>query len=723
MLMPGRWILLALVLLSAQVSAATVFSDDFQDGNFTGWTIGGSGSSAIANLYGSNYSLRLRNSRTATQAVSTVGYTGVSISTSIAASQLEWNDTCVAEVSSNGGSSWTAINTVVDGQDNGVTLYTTSASPSGVDNNASMQLRLRSGGNSNSDYCYFDDIEVTGTAGTPPPSGCDYDCLSGTGSVSRSALTYSTMQTAATGSLVDLSAFAVPTGAANPSNTFQGTLNFTAVQRGWASIRDTAGYASISNIKKLPNFNYQFVQHGTHLIPVNRGLQITSHTVWELILEPGRVWDENSDNGFSRAAIPFALQEYGANCTHNGVMSFLFKTDGSISSVAYEIASETCNYYQFNMYGRLSASYTPSTIGTAVAIKSAYVTEVSDRMPTKPISALATDYPGSGITIATIGSEQTSSARTAFGAAYNGVHYTGGCETRYGTYPYCDVLDLPSYSVAKSTYGAYGLMALEQLYSGLKNLSVYSQVSTCPSSRWNDVKLENVLDMATGNYTSSGFEVDEGSSTMLNDFFLDYSDSGMTSFACSFPRKTTPGTTWVYHTSDTYLLGRAMDQYLGQDSFNWMVSNVYTPLKLSPTAKTSVRTFDTANQQVSGFGLTYHRDDIVKLAELVNNAGGAIGGTQKLKSTMVNEVLQNTSYHGLNAGSAYDSYDNGFWIWKADASLGCSSNLYIPYMSGFGGISVILLPNNMVYYFFSDNAEYTFNNSVTQLDKIGNFCN
>ena len=92
----------------------------------------------------------------------------------------------------------------------------------------------------------------------------------------------------------------------------------------------------------------------------------------------------------------------------------------------------------------------------------------------------------------------------------------------------------------------------------------------------------------------------------------------------------------------------------------------------------------------------------------------AIGGTQKLKVSMVNEAMQTTSYHGLNAGSAYDSYDNGFWIWKADAALGCSSAKYIPYMSGFGGISVVLLPNNMVYYFFSDTAK--------ELNKIGNFC-
>lgn len=96
---------------------------------------------------------------------------------------------------------------------------------------------------------------------------------------------------------------------------------------------------------------------------------------------------------------------------------------------------------------------------------------------------------------------------------------------------------------------------------------------------------------------------------------------------------------------------------------------------------------------------------------------------QKLKPSMVSEVLQDTCYQGLNAGSTYDSYDNGFWIWKADSALGCSSARYIPCMSGFGGISVILLPNNMVYYFFRDSAEYTFVNSVIQLNKIGGFCN
>lgn len=718
----SKLILLIGLSISAQSFAGTIFADDFQDGNYNGWSIGGKGASAYANPYAGNYSLRLGYKKNATQAFSTIDFVNVSISTSIAASSLESAEQCVAEVSVNGGSSWSTVNTAVNGQDDGVTFYTATASPGGMDNNAAVSIRLKTRGRNNFDYCYFDDIEVTGTPDTQPPS-CDYDCMGGDGNVSRSELSYSTLQTAATRNLVDMSAFSLPAEAANPANTFEGLLNFTGLVRGWSAIKDTYNYAAITDIKKLPNFDYEFVQHGTHLIPVDRGLQITDHYVWQLILEPGRVWNENNDNGYSRASIPFALQEYGANCTHNGVLTFLFKSDGSMSKVGYAIASETCEYYQFNLWGRLNASYTPATVNNAAQIKTDYEQEVANRMPTKPLSELANDYSASGINIATIGSEQTAANLSAFGVAYNGIHYRGNCDTRRGSYPYCEVMSLPSYSVAKSTFGAYGLMSIEQLHAGAKNLNISDYVTGCPSSRWGDVSLENTLDMATGNYTSSGFEVDEGSTAMLNGFFADHTDSGKTSFSCGYARQSAPGTTWVYHSSDTFLLGKAMDQYLAQDSYDWMVDYLYKPLGLSPSAYSTVRTFDTANQPMAGFGLTYHSDDVIKLVELVNSHVGKIDGVQKLNATMVDEVLQQTSYHGLNAGSSVDSYDNGFWIWKADTTLACGANLYIPYMSGFGGIGAVLLPNNMLYYFFSDNNEHSFVNTVAELDKIGDFCN
>ena len=34
--------------------------------------------------------------------------------------------------------------------------------------------------------------------------------------------------------------------------------------------------------------------------------------------------------------------------------------------------------------------------------------------------------------------------------------------------------------------------------------------------------------------------------------------------------------------------------------------------------------------------------------------------------------------------------------------LGCDDSLWVAYMSGYGGINIVFLPNDMVYYYFSD---------------------
>ncbi len=39
--------------------------------------------------------------------------------------------------------------------------------------------------------------------------------------------------------------------------------------------------------------------------------------------------DVAEDGGYSRASLPFTLEERNANCMHNGVLTFLFKSDGT----------------------------------------------------------------------------------------------------------------------------------------------------------------------------------------------------------------------------------------------------------------------------------------------------------------------------------------------------------------------------------------------------------
>lgn len=818
---------------STQLSADTIFSDDFQDGSYSDWTLSGNGYDA-ANYYSGNYSMRLDGLRQGVKSLSSSGYTNVSLTMDLGGLYLVSGDYCYAEYSTDGGSSWTVLRQVGNGADDG--YFRTGTVSTGLDDNANLKVRFRAY-TLYYNYCYGDNVSLTGTpassapeitvsgsgafgnvsvgssstkaitvtndgnadldvgslsglaspfslssdncsnstvaagnsctavvqfsptsatsysdtlnipsndsdeatstvsvSGTGSSASCDYDCLGGNGSVSRSAATYSQLTGSSTVGLVNYSNYAVPVNAADPSNTFEGTLTLTIVD-GTLTEQGTSLAGSYNNPDRLPDFSYEFVQHGTHIIPVDRGVLPSSGSDWEYILAPGRVWDEDGDNGYSRVALPFALTERNANCVHNGVMTFLFDDSGAVSQVAYQIAQETCLYFKYNLHGELNASYTPASISGAASLKSDYETEVSNRMTTKPISALATDYPGNGVTTSNIGSEVTSGHMTLFGVAYNGIHYTGGCDTRQGTYPYCEVMAVPSYSTAKSVVGALGLMRLEQVYSGSQqDLYIGDYVSACSGYQWDDVTLENALDMATGNYSSSSYMTDEGSSSVENNFFLKEAHADKVSHACGYFRMTTPGSTFVYHTSDTYLLGRAMNVYykgqMGSSSDLYrdlLVDDIWKPLGMSPITHDSKRTYDSTAQFWAGYGLIYHSDDVVKLAEFLNEDNGKIGGTQMLDTGLLNSALQkNSGDRGLDAGSSNDKYQNGFWAYNLNASTvvtACTADTWVPYLSGYGGISVVLLPNGMVYYFFSDNDEHGWTTSAKELDKISSICN
>lgn len=822
-------LLAAMCSLSA-AQADTLFNDDFQDAVADGWSFSGTGS-ALVTYYAGNYSLRLTRQRAAERQISTSGYDSVQVAMQFAASSLEAGETCVGEVSTD-NQTWQPVITVVNGQDDGVTLYSGAISPVGGDNNPALKLRLRANGNRYTDYCWADNITVTGTVaaavpelsvastldfGTVPTEadqvlslpvsnigdadlavsavslsaaafavetencttapispqgqcvvdvrfaptavGSDsaqlsiasndpqqpaaavalsgegsstavYDPLSGSGQVTRSALGYAELN-GSTIALQDYVAYALPAAAANPSQQFEGTLTLNGEASAGSFIERGTSLAGVyTDPQHIPEFSFDFVQHGTHLVPVQRGLIATTHPSWNYVLEPGRVWQEQGDNGYSRVSLPFSLQEKGANCTHNGVFSFLFKDDGSVSNVAYQIAGETCAYFKYDMWGLVDATYQPGAVAGAAQLQADYEQEVANRLPVKDLAELAVDYPGAGINLAQIGSEQSAAHRTAYGVAVAGVHYAAACGTRQGNYPHCDVLGLPSYSTAKSIVGALGLMRLEQKYAGSqRTLALRNWVSECSGSQWNGVSLEHALDMATGNYTSSGFEVDEGSTTTANDFFLKYTHAEKVAHSCAYARQSTPGSVWVYHTSDTYLLGRAMQTYYqaqagsGADFYNdILVDEIYRPLGLSPALATTLRTADSIAQPLVGYGLLYHRDDILRLAQWLAQGQGVINGQSMLDSGMLNQALQLTSDHGLSAGSVYDRYQNGFWAWNAKDAMSCAADVWVPYMSGYGGLSVVMLPNDVIYYMFSDNNEYSFVDTAKELNKIQSIC-
>ncbi len=479
------------------------------------------------------------------------------------------------------------------------------------------------------------------------------DPLNGTGSVNRSVLTYSQLfSKAAFSSPVDDSqGFALPANAAVPSQAFEGTLTLSDLASGGSAriLRDDFGDDSETNSpwRHLPDFSFQFVQNGSYLIPVRQGLVITGNAAWNYIVGPGRVWREKSDKGYMRASLPFALIERNQNCVHNGEMTFLFNRTKrpNISEVRYQVTQETCLYFKLDMWGQLSSTYTPGSIANAQALENAEAAEVANRLPTKPFGSLATDYRNSAIDIANFTRGFHSPADiTTYGLLINGVNYVSGCQTRYGTYAFCDNMRLPSFSLAKSSFAGVAMMWLGQQYGS----EVYRQLirdyvpQYVEGGDWTNVTFDNVADMATGNYVSASNEADESSPQERAFLLAEPYDAKIADAFTPFPHKAIPGTIWVYQTHATFILTQAMNSYVqrrqgsGADIFNSIRDEVFRPLKMTQGSLSTLRTDNSASgKPFGGYGLFFIQDDIAKLGRFLNNSGGVITTNNGAKNVQV----------------------------------------------------------------------------------------
>lgn len=532
---------------------------------------------------------------------------------------------------------------------------------------------------------------------------------------------------------VDMAEFAPPDDAAPPRNAFSGRLRLVEPERSGRfrivlDLWDRHGEIGKS-VQHLPEFDFAFVQRGSDLVPLSRGVIRREHPYWEIILQPGRAWDEPADGGFTRVALPFALQERAANCTHNGVMTWLFDGEGNVSRVAYQVVSETCGYFKFDMWGTVTAEYRPRDFGTeAAAAVARFDAHREDRLPVRPVALLAVDFPGTRPQAFGVDDGIDPADMSVFGMLVDGAHYRSECHTRQGPYPFCASLPLPSYSTAKSIFAGVAVMRLEELYPGTAAKTIASLVDECDTTKWRDVTIGDALDMATGNYGSTAVEKDENSIPHRR-FVFDDEHRSKVRFACRhFPRKADPGTQFVYHTSDTYLVGSALQALLRQEEVDGdlyeavIVDPIWRRLNLSPLLDDTKRTYDEYAQPFTGYGLTYEADDIVRIAAWLHR-GARLDGEPALDTAMLDAALQRSpGDRGLPAASENVRYNLGFWAYDAGPLLGCSEPAWIPFMSGVSGITVAMFPNGIVYYYFSDGYVFRWQSAIRAAHTIRNLC-
>jgi hypothetical protein len=76
----------------------------------------------------------------------------------------------------------------------------------------------------------------------------------------------------------------------------------------------------------------------------------------------------------------------------------------------------------------------------------------------------------------------------------------------------------------------------------------------------------------------------------------------------------------------------------------------------------------------------------------------------------------------MRAGSDTLRYNNGMWAANILPAGTCAGDVWLPFMSGYGGISVVLMPNNSVYYVFSDGAHFKWADAAAESNQLKPFC-
>ena len=463
----------------------------------------------------------------------------------------------------------------------------------------------------------------------------------------------------------------------------------------------------------LPNMKFDLIiASDGRAIPTNRGLQVTQNKYWDILVEPGR-WQLRKKK--VSIVLPIALVGKDENCTHQGMIIIENNT------ASYQIATETCQYFQFNALGSTKINITTKDTNNSPSVITAYVNEINNRLPEKSLDKLSEDYPHLDPMIFSQLDYIQPSSMTAFGTVLRGTHYVSDCPTRAAAFPDCSHMPLPSYSLAKSIIGGIGLMRLEALQPGVKNLLVKDLVPEC--SAWGAITLQHLLNNTTGRYGSSRPNSDENKH--LLSFMNKTSAEAKTKHVCNrYKVKKQPGEQWVYHTTDFWLLGVAMQNFWrekhGEDAdfYNDVLIPLWHRLGLSPLLDQPHRQ---QGQPLTGWGLTLLRSDIAKLASALSSKESVF--TQQLDHSMFSKAMQvDPSDRGAVAGSKSLRFKHGFWAWNAASSLGCAKEKWLPFMSGYGGISVVLLPDGDVYYYLSDGGVFRFAEVLQHLNKTHSIC-
>jgi hypothetical protein len=470
--------------------------------------------------------------------------------------------------------------------------------------------------------------------------------------------------------------------------------------------------------QNIPEFSIEILLKDGNVIPSDTGLIKTSHPFWDMQFGNGKAYYDSSIDS-TVMLMPYSLMHKNANCVHTGISIFSLDNSKKISNIIFQIASETCAYYKFDYISIYRAEYEDLSMNDI---------SIEPNIKKEIITSFDEVYTSYQIKPKSFGDSESFKPQnmTLFGLIDGERHFRSNCTTRLGNNIFCDEVVLPSYSLAKSIAGTLSLSLLNKKYEDISQYQVASLLPQCNLKKWSNITIEHLSDMATGQYFSTNFDYDESGIKTTNFLFSADTHKKKLALACkAFPRKKKPGKVFVYHTSDTYLLGAALNNYLikntkDSDYFSDLLVPFLKSYNLSSISKHSLRTSDTSNTAYTGWGMYFNSSDLFKMSKLFHS----IKNDNDYDLHFLNEALNPSYFNSLTAiKRANIFYNNGFWSKVFNKDLfGCDKDIWIPFMSGFGGITFAFMPNGMSYYYFSDGYVYEWEEAVIAAHKMRAFC-
>lgn len=402
----------------------------------------------------------------------------------------------------------------------------------------------------------------------------------------------------------------------------------------------------------FPGVSVQVFTSGDRLIPVTRDIIWAGNTYrWNIIFSPGRVWSEPGDNGLSRASFPFVLVKRWPETAHHGLATFLFD-DNKVSPLSFQITSK---FYTSKAWGRMPISLSRGEIKDRERVEAEYAFEIEQRLPTRPLAELATEFGNQGQEALRLWPEFEN--ESVSGVLIEGVIYFGGCQTRFGPYPYCEEMRHSVYSMSKSLGALVAMLRLAHKYG------------------------DQVFDLKIKDYVDVPIETTFGDSLNM-----------------------TIDGAFLYADTVTNRLAMAMDRFLksreGPDANIWdmVVEEVFRPIGVVHAPVIHIFTRDGSREYPilsSEMFPTLH--DIVKIALLVQN-GGRHRDSQLLSARKIREALYRTEIRGAAVPNAHNAEVSYFMsLWQVPTELdNCTINVSL--MSGVGGKIAVLLPSGTVAF-------------------------